>query len=214
PQCAMTLETMQLIERTARSRRREIDFLNVVSDLTAELDLGRLLGRVMSEATAMLDADRSTLFLYDEKTGELFSYIGDRLETEIRFPSDMGIAGAVFTSQEGVRIPHAYADSRFNPSFDRQTGYFTRSILCVPVVTKKGKRIGATQVLNKRGGPFTAEDESRLKAFTAQVSIALENAKLFDEVQNMKNYAESILQSMSSGVITLDEELKVLTCNA
>ena len=64
-QCAMTLETMQLLERTARSRRREIDFLNVVSDLTAELDLGRLLGRVMSEATAMLDADRSTLFLHD-----------------------------------------------------------------------------------------------------------------------------------------------------
>ena len=97
-QCAMTLETMQLVERTARSRRREIDFLNVVSDLTSELDLGRLLGRVMSEATRMLDADRSTLFLNDEKTGELFSYIGDRLETEIRFPNHIGIAGAVFTT--------------------------------------------------------------------------------------------------------------------
>ena len=74
----------------------------------------------------MLDADRSTLFLHDEKADELFSYIGDRLETEIRFPSDRGIAGAVFTSQEAVRIPHAYADLRFNPTFDRQTGYFTR----------------------------------------------------------------------------------------
>jgi adenylate cyclase len=213
-QCAMTLETMQLLERTARSRRREIDFLNIVSDLTSELDLGRLLGRVMSEATAMLDADRSTLFLHDEKADELFSYIGDRLETEIRFPSDRGIAGAVFTSQEAVRIPHAYADLRFNPAFDRQTGYFTRSILCVPIFNKAGRAIGVTQVLNKRGGPFTPEDESRLRAFTAQIASSLENAKLFADVQAMRNYNEAMLQSMSNGVVTFDGEGLVQTCNA
>ena len=57
-------------------------------------------------------------------------------------------------------------------------------------------------------------DESRLKAFTAQVSIALENAKLFSDVQNMKNYNESMLESMSNGVITLDEDGKIVTCNA
>jgi len=210
-QCAMTLETMQLIERTARSRRREIDFLNVVSDLTSELDLGRLLGRVMSEATQMLDADRSTLFLHDEKTGELFSYIGDRLETEIRFPSHIGIAGAVFTTEESVRIPHAYADLRFNPAFDKQTGYFTRSILCVPIFNKAGKAIGVTQVLNKRGGPFTAEDESRLRAFTAQIASGLENAKLFADVQAMRNYNEAMLQSMSNGVVTFDVDGLVQT---
>jgi adenylate cyclase len=213
-QCALTLETLQLLERTARSRRREIDFLNVVSDLTSELDLGRLLGRVMSEATQMLDADRSTLFLHDDKTGELFSYIGDRLETEIRFPSHVGIAGAVFTTEESVRIPHAYADLRFNPAFDKRTGYFTRSILCVPIFNKAGKAIGVTQVLNKRGGPFTAEDESRLRAFTAQIATGLENAKLFADVQAMRNYNEAMLQSMSNGVVTFDEEGLVQTCNA
>ena len=89
-----------------------------------------------------------------------------------------------------------------------------RSILCVPVVNKSGRIIGVTQTLNKKGGPFTAEDEARLKAFTAQVSIALENATLFDDVQNMKNYNQAILESMSSGVITLDEDDRVRTCNA
>ncbi len=79
---------------------------------------------------------------------------------------------------------------------------------------KSGKVIGVTQILNKRGGPFTAEDEQRLKAFTAQVAIALENAKLFDDVQNMKNYAEGMLNSMSNGVITLDADGKIATCNA
>ncbi len=113
-----------------------------------------------------------------------------------------------------MNIPYAYADLTFNPAFDKQTGYFTRSILCVPVVNKEGKVIGATQALNKVGGPFTADDETRLKAFTAQVSIALENAKLFDDVQNIKKYNESMLESMSNGVITIDEENKIVTCNA
>jgi adenylate cyclase len=213
-QCAVTLQSMQLLDRMTRSRRREIEFLNLVSDLTSELELGRLLGKVMSEATRMLDAERSTLFLNDDKTEELFSYIGDKLETEIRFPNHLGIAGTVFTSGESIRIPYAYADLRFNPVFDRQTGYFTRSILCVPVFNKAGKTIGVTQALNRRGGPFTAEDESRLRAFTAQVAVGLENAKLFADVQAMKNYNESMLESMSNGVITFDEECMAQTCNA
>ena len=79
---------------------------------------------------------------------------------------------------------------------------------------RSGKIIGVTQVLNKRGGPFVAEDESRLKAFTAQISIALENAKLFDDVATMKNYNESMLESMSSGVLTLDVSGVIATCNA
>ena len=82
------------------------------------------------------------------------------------------------------------------------------------MVNKDGKTIGVTQVLNKVGGSFKAEDEARLKAFTAQISIGLENAKLFDDVQNTKNYVESILESMSNGVVTLDAEKKIVTCNA
>src|SRR5439155_16332798 len=96
----------------------------------------------------------------------------------------------------------------------KRTGFFTRSILCVPVINKDSKTIGVTQVLNKRGGTFSEEDEARLKAFTSQIAIALENAKLFDDVQNMQNYNESILESMSSGVITFNEDGKVITCNA
>jgi adenylate cyclase len=213
-QCAVTLQSMQLLDRMTRSQRREVEFLNLVSELTSELELGRLLGRVMGEATRMLDAERTTLFLNDEKTGDLFSYIGDKLETEIRFPSHVGIAGSVFTTGESIRIPYAYADLRFNPSFDRQTGFFTRSILCVPVFNKEGRAIGVTQALNKRGGPFTVEDESRLRAFTAQIAVGLENAKLFADVQAMKNYNESMLESMSNGVITFDEEGISQTCNA
>lgn len=214
-QATVALQSTQFIERMKKTREQEMEFLDVVSDVTSDIDLGSLLQKVMSEATRMLQAERSTLFLNDEKTNELWSQVGEGLgATQIRLPNHLGIAGAVFTSGKTVNIPYAYADLRFNPAFDKKTGFFTRSILCVPVINKNGKVIGVTQILNKRGGPFTDEDEQRLKAFTAQISIGLENAKLFADVQNMKNYNESMLQSMTNGVITLDEDGKVVTCNA
>ncbi|MBC8379844.1 MAG: GAF domain-containing protein [Planctomycetes bacterium] len=214
-QAALALESAQFIERMQAIRLQEMEFINVVSEVTADIKLGSLLQKVMGEATRLLNAERSTLFLHDEKNNDLWSEVGQGLEAmEIRLPSHLGIAGAVFTSEKTINIPYAYADLRFNPAFDKKTGFFTRSILCVPVVNKQGKTIGVTQVLNKRGGPFTSEDEARLRAFTAQVSIALENAKLFADVQNMKNYNEAMLESMSNGLITLDETGKIITCNA
>ena len=214
-QGTLALQSAQFIERMQAIRRQEMEFIDVVSEVTADIKLGSLLQKVMGEATRLLNAERSTLFLNDEKTNELWSEVGQGLESvQIRLPNHLGIAGAVFSSGKAINIPYAYADLRFNPAFDKKTGYFTRSILCVPIVNKHGKVIGVTQVLNKRGGPFTGEDESRLRAFTAQISIALENAKLFADVQNMKNYNEAMLESMSNAVITLDESEKIATCNA
>ena len=213
-QAAVSIQNAQNSEFFEKKRAQEMEFVSIVSDVTAEIDLSALLKRVMEEATRMLNADRATLFLNDEKTNELFSRVamGEGIG-EIRLPNTAGIAGSVFTSGETMNIPYAYADLRFNPSFDKQTGYFTRSILCVPVVNKNGKVIGCTQVLNKKGGKFTDEDESRLKAFTQQVAIALENAKLFDDVSKSRQYNESMLSSMSNGVITIDGDGKIVTCN-
>jgi adenylate cyclase len=214
-QGAVALQSAQVIERVERVRKQELEFVNIVSEMTSDIKLGSLLQKVMGEATRMLNAERSTLFINDEKTKELWSEVGQGLESlQIRLPNHLGIAGAVFQSGKTINIPYAYADLRFNPAFDKKTNYFTRSILCVPVVNKEGRTIGVTQVLNKHGGPFTHEDEARLRAFTAQVSIALENAKLFADVQAMKNYNEAMLESMSNGLITLDAQERVATCNA
>jgi len=213
-QTAITLRNHQFVESMKASREQEMKFLDLLADITSDFDLSAMLSKIVREAATMLRADRATLFLNDEKKNELFSRVamGDKVG-EIRLPNHLGIAGAVVTSGETVNIPYAYADLRFNPAFDKKTGYFTRSILCVPIANKAGKIIGVTQVLNKRGGPFTREDEARLKAFTAQLAISLENAKLFDDVQNIKNYNESMLQSMSNGVVTMNEDGRIVTCN-
>ena len=214
-QGTLALQGAVFIERMKAVRKQEMEFVDVVSEMTADIKLGSLLQKVMGEATRMLNAERSTLFLNDDKTNELWSEVGQGLESvQIRLPNHLGIAGAVFSSSKAINIPYAYADLRFNPAFDKKTGFFTRSILCVPIVNKHGKTIGVTQVLNKHGGPFTGEDESRLRAFTAQISIALENAKLFADVHNMKNYNEAMLESMSNAVLTLDDAGRIATCNA
>ena len=213
-QAAVVLQSSLIVLESERLRRQESEFLQLVGDVSTELQLGPLLRKIMDAVTKMLDADRSTLFLHDAEEELLYTVISQGLgETRLQLPQDQGLAGAVFTSGRSVNIPHAYADLRFDPSFDKQTGYFTRSMLCVPVRNKDGRVIGVTQVLNKRGGAFTQEDEERLVAFTAQISIGLENAKLFDDVQRMKDYSESVLESMSNGVLTFDAKGLTATCN-
>jgi adenylate cyclase len=214
-QAAIAIQGNIIVEQVEAARKQELEFLDVVSQVSSELELTPLLQKIISTISTMLDCERATLFINDEKTDELYTEVGEGLDEKsvIRFPNHLGIAGTVFTSAKPVNIPHAYADLRFNPSFDKQTGFFTRSILCMPVLNKEGKTIGVSQVLNKRGGSFNKEDEKRLAAFTSQISMGIENAKLFDDVQNQKNYSESILSSMHDAVITVDENRLIRTCN-
>ncbi|MBM3218471.1 MAG: GAF domain-containing protein [Candidatus Rokubacteria bacterium] len=196
------------------SLREEVRILQLSHALAGELNLDKLLTRLVHATSELLGADRCTLFLYDRKTGELFSRIAEGLEIkEIRIPSDRGIAGAVFTTRKTESITDPYKDPRFNQDVDRSTGYRTESILAMPIINKAGDCIGVTEVLNKKAGRFTAKDETRLGAFTAQITIALENAKLFEDVLNEKNYNEGILRSTTDGIVTLDATDKILTAN-
>ena len=213
-QAASALENARLYERVERARREEAQLLEVTSVIASELQLDTLLAKVISATTEMLQADRSTLFMHDPASDELWSRVAEGLEVkEIRFPAAAGIAGTCFSSGEVINIPDAYQDARFNPTVDKETGYRTRSVLCMPVANKEGRKLAVIQVLNKVGGPFGVVDERRLKAFSAQLAIALENAQLFEDVLNARNYNESILKSLSNGVITLNVDRVVIKAN-
>ncbi|VVC77186.1 Adenylate cyclase 1 [Aquicella siphonis] len=213
-QAALAIQSKLTIEHIEAAHKKELEFLEAMSRVSAEIQLSSLLEKIIATITKALDAERSTLFINDSKSNELYTEASIGLEKkEIRFPNHLGIAGAVFTTGEIINIPHAYADLRFNPSFDKMTGFFTRSILTAPVKNKAGHVIGVTQVLNKKHGEFNEDDESQLVAINTQISMAIENAKLFDDVQNIKNYNESILESMSNGVLTINENNNIVTCN-
>ncbi|HWU40920.1 MAG TPA: ATP-binding protein [Candidatus Acidoferrum sp.] len=164
--------------------------LDVIKAMSAETDFDRLLQLIMEETTRAMEADRSTLFLVDRERGELWSRValGLQEKKEIRFKAHLGISGHVATTGELLNIPEAYDDPRFNQEVDRQTGYRTKTILCMPVRNKEGRIVGVLQVLNKRVGPFSPADEEMLDALSAQAAIALENAKLYEDLR--KAYAE------------------------
>ena len=105
----------------------------------------------------------------------------DLAQGQIRIPLGVGIAGHVARTREPLNVPDAYADPRFNPQFDRDTGFRTRSILCAPALTNAGRLIGVIQVLNKVGrAAFTADDERLLAAFASIAGIALDRARLVE----------------------------------
>ncbi len=91
-------------------------FLNLVSDITREFDLGAMLTKIVGEAARILSADRATLFLHDDKRKELFSRVATGATIgEIRMPDHAGIAGAVFTSGKSINIPSRLRRPAFQP---------------------------------------------------------------------------------------------------
>lgn len=190
------------VQRKATEGRLEklqqlIDASKIVN---STLDLDKLLGLILDAAVKSIEADRGTLFLVDDIKKELWSKVlqGDNM-VEIRLPVGKGIAGYVAETGETINIPDAYSDSRFNPEVDKRTGYRTRNVLCMPMKNKDGKIIGVFQLLNKNEGVFTHDDEQFIDAFSAHASVAIENARLAQEM--VSNERLSAVGRMASTII-------------
>jgi adenylate cyclase len=210
------LESCNSFYVAVRNQKGVAALLKAISSLEQSLDLEKTLQSVMEEARQLMQADRSTLWLIDEDSGDLWSKVksGDgKSLVELRIPSTTGIVGHVATTGENLNIPDAYQDPRFNPEADKRTGYRTRNILCMPVFDSGGKLIAVTQLINKAQGTFTTSDESFMRAFNIQAGVALENAKLFENVLVEKQYQKDILQSLSDAVVSTDMEGRIVTIN-
>ncbi|MBI5790487.1 MAG: GAF domain-containing protein [Rhodocyclales bacterium] len=206
-QASAALENARLFEKVERQQREEAMLMEISISFVSEIHLDPLLTKIMAAATELLSADRGTLFLYDAATDELHSRVaGGIAGNAIRFPATDGIAGECFTSGAVINIADAYNDLRFNPDFDRLTGYRTQTILCMPIIARGQRKVGVMQILNRKGGAFGNDDERRLRAFSAQAAIAIENAQLFEAVSTERNYNEAILHSMNNAVLTLDAD--------
>jgi sigma-B regulation protein RsbU (phosphoserine phosphatase) len=177
-----------------RQARNLNALLRVSKSLATEIRLDNLLQVIVQEAAEVLDADRATLFLYDESRNELWSKTTQRLEIkEIRIPLGIGIAGTVAKTRTPINIPDAYADARFNASFDKETGYRTRSILCMPLIGNGDRLIGVIQVLNKKDQEvFNGADESLLGGLSAHITVALERARLIEAYVEKERMEEAL----------------------
>jgi putative ABC transport system ATP-binding protein len=154
------------------------------AELVEEEAIEALGDEVLVAATArirdMLNADRATLYLVDAQQQVLRSKIahaGGEKPLAIEIPMNTGIAGRVATSGQTMNIPDAYAHPDFNQSVDRQSGYRTRGILCMPVYDRRKRICAVAQLLNRRDNqPFTAEDEAKFQQFAGPLGVLLESS--------------------------------------
>jgi adenylate cyclase len=192
-------EKTDLILRLAETAQRQTRFVDLANTVSDSLSLDVLFPRLMEVMTETLGADRSSLFLHDPETNELFSRVMQgSVIGEVRFAATLGIAGAVFASGEGRIIADAYADPLFNREVDQRSGYRTRNILCVPIRNRKHEVIGITQALNKHNGDFCTEDLHLLEALSHQAAAALENAQIFEKTERGQREEALLLEVVSS----------------
>ena len=187
-----------------------VSLVKIGRSITAVTDIDVLLKVIAEETKIAIQADRCTVFMLDKDKNELWSKVALGMDSqEIRFPADKGLAGYVVKTGEPLNIPEAYNDPRFNPDIDKETGYRTKTILCMPIKNNNQEIIGAFQVLNKLNGVFTKGDEDLLVAIGGSASIALENAQLFEQQKELykeqKILFESFIDTLATSIDARDK---------
>ena len=170
--------------------RRHQKIFHMGQMITSVMSMNTLFERIIEQTNQIMGTERTTVFLYDERLKELWALVATDMKTnEVRIPCDFGVVGSVFQKKAPLIINDAYNDPRFYPEVDQGTGFRTKNILCIPLVNRKGRCIGALQALNKKSENFTDEDLTLLLSISHYVAIALENSKLYEEV---KGYSEEL----------------------
>lgn len=180
--------------------------LEVTRKLSAPFDLDMMLTEVVDAARNVLDADRGTVFLYDEDNDELVVRVATELG-QIRLPADKGIVGECAQTRKLVNVPDCYADERFNRAIDKQTGYRSRCMLTIPLVGFEDSLVGVLQILNKNGGVFDEQDEFVASALAAQAAVVLHRAKIIETMIATERLDREITVARDVQMGTLPKEM-------
>lgn len=163
--------------------------------------------RIVTVARDVLDAERALLWQADAARTELWASVDGRdgSRFELRMPLKDGLAGGVLADNQPLIMSDPYQDGRFHPVLDWRLGRRTREVLLVPVRAANGEPVGVLEVNNRQsGGFFTEADQVRLSAFADQLGVMLENERLMTEILAEKTHNDSIMRSLSNGVMTVD----------
>jgi sigma-B regulation protein RsbU (phosphoserine phosphatase) len=180
--------------------------LEVTRKLSAPFDLDTMLTEVVDAAREVLNAERGTVFLYDENSNELVVRVATMLGG-IRIPADKGIVGESAMSRKLINVPDCYADERFNRAIDKETGYRSRCMLTIPLIGFEDTLIGVLQILNKKNGVFDEEDEFVATALAAQAAVVLHRAKLIESMIASERLDREITVARDVQMGTLPKEM-------
>lgn len=179
---AQSLGRLLADQRVRRRERRRIRRLEAILDIAGRWNEAHeteaLLVEMAEAATRLLRADRASIFLWDRVNHTLVARPALGVAGgELRIPDDRGVVGQVVQQGEIRRIDQARDQEQIDRQVDSRLGYHTRTLLCVPMRSRRGETIGAFEVLNRLEGNFTAEDEEALVDLASHAAVALENTR-------------------------------------
>ncbi|MGD8226465.1 MAG: ATP-binding protein [Desulfobacteraceae bacterium] len=166
----------------------ELDtILRFGSLINSSLNIEDVLDHAMKWAEEFMDAEASSVYELNKERDEIFIRLarGEKREPVrgIRLSVGEGIAGWVVKTGRPVVSQDVRKDKRFSDKFDKKTGFKTISMICVPLIAKD-EPIGALQVINKKSKkPFTQADFRLLTGMAQQIAVAMENAKLYQRLE-------------------------------
>jgi signal transduction histidine kinase len=200
-------------QNLAERDRKLHSLLELGQIIGLDLQLKEMLLQIAQKACEVMEADRGSVFLYDPKTDELWSTVALGMKGEvIRIPSWSGLAGACFHDGKTINLQDVYQDPRFNKEVDAHTGYRTRSLLGMPLYTRAGSILGVIQLLNKKEGIFSEEDEAFLRIFANHVSVFIEIAQLhqarIDALEQSRKELEQLNKAKTKALDHLSHELR------
>lgn len=188
-QAASAIVKARLFRQT-EDRARQLASLNEVSaSMASTLELDPLLQRIVHSAIAILQCEAGSLFLTDDETGESVFRVTEGPAGQnligLRIAPGKGFVGQAVESGQPIIVNDVQNDPRWFRGTDQQSGFITRAMLVVPL-RRGDKRIGAIQVLNKKDGTgYSEEDQALLTAFAGQAAVAIENARLFTQTDQL-----------------------------
>jgi HD-GYP domain-containing protein (c-di-GMP phosphodiesterase class II) len=199
---ASEIAKASLLEQVQRREKRLSALVDIISHLTTTLDRNDLLTRIMNHARDLLEVEATSVWELDERSDPPVLQLhvatgtyGENLQ-EITIPVGQGIIGQVVATGERVLVEDVTSDSRHYKQVDQQSGFVTRSILCVPLrapTIQLGQNrgeiqasiIGGAQALNKRGGNFNEDDVALFETLASQAATVLQVARLNEDTYKL-----------------------------
>jgi PAS domain S-box-containing protein len=198
------------------------DLLSFLETLFSDTDIENVIKNIIYHTKDVVNADRTTLFIYNEEENILESIVATGEDIiKIKLPvNSQSIAGYTFLKDKIVNIKDVYDENelknidtqlKHDKTLDKKTGYRTKSILAIPV--KKGnKKLGVLELINKEPF-FTKEDEKKLKKISKFIAIALENALHVYKLMQKQEEEKSIIENIAEAIAITDVNLKILDVN-
>ncbi len=175
--------------------------INISCDLASELDLNVLLSKIVSAACDVSNSEEASILLYDPIKDTLYFQAATNLDSHLKrglaVPLEGSIAGWIASNQKPLIVDNPQKDKRHFDHIGEITNIKCKSLLGIPLLSK-GNVIGVLEVINKRGGDFTKEDQDVLLALGAQATVAIDNSRLFLQSDLIGEFVHEIRTPLSA----------------